>query len=137
MNTKRVLYKVQHPSTNFSEEAYWDGKGGSPAIRFAYQKDRVEYQSGIEFRKVSAMCKRAERCCKAWHIDGSYDTLVEIESSSWAEEIQRDTAKQWRGKWEMHHYMIYLDSVGCFEVIAESWAALPEEPIPDFKTGNR
>jgi hypothetical protein len=28
----------------------------------------------------------------------------------------------------MHHFMIYLDSAGCFEVIAESWEVLPEEP---------
>ena len=27
----------------------------------------------------------------------------------------------------MHHYMIYLDSAGCFEFIAESWEAIQDE----------
>ena len=127
MNTKKPLHTVSVPSTDFSIEAYWDGKGSLPAIRFGYQNDGVQYRSGIAFSRVSAFRKRAERCCNAWHIEGAYDTLVEVEESSWAEEIRADTNEQWRNKWPMHHYMIYLDSVGCFEVIAESWSALPDE----------
>jgi len=99
----------------------------SPAIRFSYKKDGVEYRTGIAFSRVLAFRKRAERCCKAWHIEGAYDTLVEVENSSWVEEMRADTNEQWRNKWAMHHYLIYLDSVGCFEAIAESWSALPDE----------
>jgi hypothetical protein len=50
-----------------------------------------------------------------------------VEGSEWLEEIQSDTEKIWKNKWKMNHYMIYLDSAGCFEIIAESWAALPEQ----------
>jgi hypothetical protein len=70
------------------------------------------------------MRKRAERCCTAWHIEGAYDTLVEVVDSRWVEEMRVDTAEPFRDKWATHHYMIYLDSVGCFEIIAESWTAL-------------
>jgi hypothetical protein len=119
-----------YSSTSFIAEAYWDGKGLSPAIRFSYEKDGVEYQSGIEFRCVLAMRKRAERCCTGWHIEGAYDILVEVESSPWVQEMRADTKRQWRDKWETHHYMIYFDGVGCFEAIAESWAALPEHAVP-------
>jgi hypothetical protein len=83
-------------------------------------KDGAEHQGGIEFYWVTAMRKRNERCCKVWHIDGVFDTLMEIEDSPWADEIRSDTQELWRDKWAMHHYMIYLDSVGCFEVIADS-----------------
>jgi hypothetical protein len=127
MNSKKKLYTIAVPSTDFITEAYWDGKEASPAIRFGYEKDGIERWSGIEFRRVLAMRKRAERCCTAWHIEGAYDTLVEVEGSSWVQEVRADMNAQWRDKWETHHYMIYLDSVGCFEVIAGSWAALPEE----------
>jgi hypothetical protein len=123
MNSKRSLHKVPVPSTSFTTEAYFDGKGVSPAIRFAYEKEGMEHQGGIKFNKVLAMRTRAERCCKAWHIEGAYDILVEIEGSPWVGEMRADTVEQWRNKWEMHHYMIYLDSAGCFEVIAESWAS--------------
>lgn len=127
MNTKKPLHTVPVASTDFVTEAYWDGKGMSPAIRFSYKKDDAEYRTGIAFSRVLAFRKRAERCCKAWHIEGAYDTLVEVEDSSWVEEMRADTNEHWRNKWAMHHYMIYLDSVGCFEAIAESWRALPDE----------
>ncbi len=126
MNFKKPLHVVPVASTGFIIEAYWDGRGIAPAIRFGYERDGIEYLSGIEFRRVLAMRKRAERCSKAWHIESAYDTLVEIESSEWLTEILADTSGLWRNKWEIHHYMIYLDSVGCFEVLAESWAPLPE-----------
>jgi len=124
MTSKKPLQAVPVPSTSFTTEAYFDGQGSLPAIRFGYQKDGVKHQGGIEFSKVLAVRTRAERCCKSWHIDGAYDMLVEVEGSSWVEEVRADTTEQWRNKWETHHYMIYLDSAGCFEIIAESWAAL-------------
>jgi hypothetical protein len=86
-------------------------------------------RGGIEFKTVSATRTRAERCCKAdRHIAGAYDALVEVEGSDWLKEILADTDKDWRHKWELHHYMIYLDSAGCFELIAESFHVLPTEP---------
>lgn len=130
MSSKTPLHTIAVPSTGFVTPAYWDGKGASPAIRFGYDKNGIEYQAGIEFRRVLTMRKRAERCCTTWHIEGSYDTLVEVEDSPWVQEVRADTNAQWRDKWEMHHYLIYLDSAGCFEAIAESWATLPEEAIP-------
>jgi hypothetical protein len=82
------------------------------------------------------MRKRAERCCTAWNIEGAYDTLVEVEDSPWVVEMRADTQERWRDHWAMHHYMIYLDGVGCFEVIADSWAALAEEAVcPDRASG--
>jgi hypothetical protein len=124
MSSNKPLHTVPVPSTSFTTEAYFDGHGITPSIRFGYEKDGATHQGGIKFKGVMAVRTRAESCCKAWHIEGAYDTLVEIESSPWVDEVRADTQEMWRNKWEMHHYMIYLDSVGCFEVIAESWAAL-------------
>jgi hypothetical protein len=124
--SKKPLYKLPVSSTDFTTEAYFDGKGISPAIRYGYQRDAAVRRAGICFTKVLATRTRAERSCTAWHIDGAYDTLVEVENSSWVEEMRADAQEMWRNKWETHHYMIYLDSVGCFEVIAESWATIPE-----------
>ena|SRR5579862_7119218 len=118
MNSKKALHTVLVPSTSFTTEAYWDGQGAEPAIRFGYPKDGSEIQGGIKFRNVCAMQKRAERCCTEWHIRDVYDTLVEIEDSDWVKEVRADMDERWRNKWETHHYMIYFDSAGCFEVIA-------------------
>ncbi len=128
MNTKVALYTIPVPSTSLTTEAYLDGR--TPAIRFGYREGGVERRGGIKFSGVAAMRKRAERACTAWHVEGAYDTLVEVEGSSWVDEVRADTQEQWRNKWAMHHYMIYLDSAGCFEFIAESWAAIEGEDGP-------
>jgi hypothetical protein len=117
MNSKRPLFHVPVPSTDFATEATMCGS----VLRFGYQRDEVAYRSGIRFNNVLATRTRAERCCRTSHIESVYDTLAEIEGSSWVEEIRADTAERWRNEWETHHYMIYLDSAGCFEVIAASW----------------
>jgi hypothetical protein len=121
MNSKKALHTISAPSTVFTTEAFWDGRGTHPAIRFGYLKDGSEIHDGIKFGNVCAMRKRAERCCTEWHIRDAYDTLVEVEDSDWVKEVRADMAERWRNKWDMHHYMIYLDSAGCFEVIAASW----------------
>lgn len=99
-------------------------------IHFKFYRDGILYKNGIEFRRIAATRIRSERCCTAWHIEGIHDTLTEVGFSQWVEEIRSDTQKLWRDKWEMHHYMIYLDSAGCFEVIAESWQSLTDEVSP-------
>jgi len=124
MNSKIPLHKVAVPSTRFTVEPYLDDSGAFPTIRFGYTKEGIKHQDGIEFREVCATRTRAERCCTPWHINGAYDTLVEVEGPPWVGEVRADMEPHWRDRWELHHYMIYLDSVGCYEVIAASWAAL-------------
>jgi hypothetical protein len=125
MNTKKPLYTVPVPSTSFTTQACIDKLKGT-WIRFRYVRDGVEYCSGISFGGVLTFRHRTERACQEWHIEGAYDTLVEVENSPWVEKMRAQTPERWRHEWEMHHYLIYLDG-GCFEFIADSWAALPEE----------
>ena len=130
MNKKNFLYTIPAPSTEFTTEAYLDCSGGCTVIRFGYEDGTVEKQCGIDFRQASAFRKRGERYCSAWHIEGAYDTLVEIENSSWVVELIQDVPEPYRGKWKPRHFMIYLDSVGCFEVLAQSWEVLVEQSEP-------
>ena len=57
----------------------------------------------------------------------TYDNLVEVKDSEWVKELKENTSEMFRSTWDMHHYMIFLDSSGCYEVVAQSWEALPEE----------
>lgn len=127
---KKPLYQVPCPSTAFEGTAamYAD------LLSFRYYKDEVLHWGGIRFRRVAATRTRAERSCTPWHIDVAYDTLVEVIDSPWVEKIQADTTALWRDKWGMHHYMIYLDSAGCFEIVAESWERAADEPVTPFST---
>src|SRR5208282_2137709 len=117
MSSKIPLYKVPVPSTAFTTEAYFEDKGPRPAVCFTYKSNGEEQEGQISFSRVAAMRTRAARCCTPWHIEGAYDTLVEVEDSAWVKEVRADTQPLWKDKWPMHHYMIYLDSAGCFEVI--------------------
>ena len=127
MNGKSQLYKIPVPSTSFLTDAALCSWKGPLTLLFEYDRDGATCRSGIRFKRVLATRTRSERCCTEWHIEGAYDTLVEIGSSLWIDELQNDIPVRWKDEQEMHHYMIYLDSAGCFEVIAESWESLPEE----------
>jgi hypothetical protein len=122
MNSKKLLYQMPVPSTEFDKDASLCGD----ILCFQYYRNGILHRNGIKFNRVTATRTRAERCCTEWHIEGAYDTLAEVEVSSWLKEILSDTEDQWRSKWEMHHYIIYLDSAGCFEVVAESWQLADE-----------
>ena len=63
------------------------------------------------------------------HIEGAYDTVVEIEDSGWVSELLVAEPRETWGRWVIRHFMIFIDSAGCFEVAAESWSLLPEELI--------
>jgi hypothetical protein len=127
MNTQKAIYTVPVCSTGFTKEAFLDCSGISPTLRYAYETGAGECSSGIVFKQVSAFRKRSERLSRVWHMDKAYDTLVEIEKSSWVAELANDVPEPYRADWKPHHYMIYLDSVGCFEFLAQSWEVLAED----------
>jgi hypothetical protein len=95
-------------------------------IRYEFFRDGEWYRSGLRFNGVAATRTRVERCSTEWHLD-AYDTLVEVEDSDWVKEIRADTTPRYRDRWQMHHYMIYMDGDGAFEFIADGWEVLPEE----------
>jgi hypothetical protein len=90
--------------------------------------DGHERSVGVLFVKPRAFRKRAEIYCNAWHVDQSYDTVCEVKDSNWVAELRAEAAPEWRDFWIMRHFMIYVDSYGCLEVVAES-VELKEESV--------
>lgn len=121
MDEQRVVFSIEVPSTELASEACLDGCGEQISIRYSYEMNGSLINAKIRFFRVQAVRTRCEPCCKPWHIE-AYDVLTEVENSSWVEELRDDMPEHIRKNWQPHHYMIYMDSVGCFEVIAESWA---------------
>lgn len=120
------LGEIPLPSTEI-ENTTFEHDGGSARVCFTYYRRGEVVVAGIEFSQVRAFRHRAESHCTEWHIDDVYDTLVEIESSEWVAELVGDMSPDMRDLFEMHHYMIYFDSSGCYEVVAAAWRFLPEE----------
>lgn len=82
-------------------------------------------QRGIRFLGVRAFQFRGEVECTAWQITDIYNRMAEVEDSSWLTELLQTAAARNAG-WAMHHYMLYREDIGCFEVAAASWSWMPE-----------
>lgn len=78
--------------------------------------------SAVVFKTPRAYRQRAETYCTAWHVQDTFDTICEVVDSEWVEELRRDAVPEWRDKWALRHFMIFLDGFGCLEVAAESAA---------------
>lgn len=121
---KHALYELPVPSTEL--------ESGGPylcadTLRYEYFRGDELVRSGLRFAKISAIRRRSERTSTPAHIEGNYDTLVEVDNSQWLAEVLAESSAAWRQDLsKQHHYMIYLDGLGCLEVLAESWIALPE-----------
>lgn len=124
---KRALANLPAPSTSFESDPTftYPTEGGGAELRYEFERDGVLVRAGISFEKVRAFRFRAESHCTLWHVEGAYDTLVEVAQSAWVNELRTSEPKFTGGRWEMRHYMIYVDSGGAFEVVAASWSWLP------------
>ena len=118
-------YMLPEPSSS-SESGVRMEFCGDLNLYFDYDKDGVMFNHGLSFKKVRFHKYTAESHCPAWKIEKSYDNLVEVVDSTDVKTLNESTVEDKRGSWVLNHYMIYFDSVGCYEVIAESWKALPE-----------
>lgn len=126
---KVSLGQIPTASTSITSDVVAVHEGGSLTLRFEFDRDGVLVRSGVVFAKVRAHRWRAESHCTAWHIEGAYDTVVEVEDSGWVTELLMAEPRETWGRWVIRHFMIFIDSAGCFEVAAESWSLLPEELI--------
>lgn len=121
---KRALYEIPICSTSFTQEASVDFKSDPVVIKYAYRINDIETIKGIGFYRVYAFRTKSELCCSPWDIEGAYDTLNLIEDSNWISELKSGISDRFKSDWNPNHYLIYLDSVGSFEFIAESWVLL-------------
>jgi hypothetical protein len=117
------------PSTSFTSDVVLEAPGGSVTLSFEFRRGTERYRGGVRFDKVRAYRFRAEGHCTAWHVEGAYDTIAEVTGSDWVGELAAAEPAQTWGSWETRHFMIYIDSAGCYEVAAQSWSLVPEERI--------
>lgn len=129
MGEKVPLGELPTPSTAITSEPVLEADGFAAILRFEFDRDGRIYRSGVRFERPRAYRFRAESHCTAWHIEGVFDTIAEFEESDWVAELTAATSAESRTLWEMHHFMIYIDSAGCFEVVASAWSLLPEERV--------
>ncbi len=129
MAEKVPLGELPGPSTAMTSDPVFEADGGAATLQLEFDRDGMIYRSGVRFERPRAYRVRAEGHCSEWHIDGVYDTIAELKESDWVAELIADTPAESWALWEMRHFMIYIDSAGCFEVVGSAWSLLPEERV--------
>jgi hypothetical protein len=121
------LTELPIPSTDLDRDPTFEYRGGAAYLRMVFWRDGEVSSGGLRFGQVRAFRHRAEGHSTKWHIDEVYDTLVEVEGSEWVAELRRAQKSSWPP--EIHHYMIYIDSAGSYEIAALDWEWLPEQVV--------
>ena len=129
MISKRQLGELPTPSTAIISGVSVVGDGGSVTLRFEFDRDGDIFKSGVTFARVRATQWRAESHCTRWHIEGAYDTVVEVEVSPWVAELEASQSSSPRTPWVMKHFMLFIDSEGCFEFVAESFELIEPQLV--------
>ena len=120
MPSLKEVYRLPVGSSRFHDAEYWDD-----TLYYDFVRAGARTCGRIRFERVPAYHFRAERCMQIWQYDAA-DVLVEVEDSEWLREIRAETDPHTREPEMMHHYAVYLESIGTWEIIAASWQALPE-----------
>jgi len=119
-------FLLHEPSSSSESGVFMEFDGGTIKLFFDYDKEGLLYTSCLQFNRVRSHKFTNEVHCPAWKIETSYDNLVKIvdssDSKSLSVEIEQDNSLSW----DINHFMIYFDSVGCYEVFCESWEVLEE-----------
>lgn len=126
MQQKVALGEITAVSTAITDGPWLQTGDGGLTLRYEFDRDELLYHGGVAFHGVRAFRKRAESLCTPWHIEGAYDTVAEVRDSEWVAELSAVRPDQ-AARFPMTHYMLYLDSYGCLEVVAAQWSLLPDD----------
>jgi hypothetical protein len=118
---KVPLAELPWPSTESTAGVVLRQVGGALSLTFQAAGDGARQRVEISFGGVRAHAHRSEGVSTAWHVTDSYDTLVEVSGSAWLEEIEGLDRQRGHLREPLHHFMIYVDSDGAYEVIARDW----------------
>jgi len=91
--------------------------------------DEYEPRSRLELRflGVQAYTFTADALCTLDHVE-AIDKVLEVESSGWGAELAAHRIST--GQPALHHYRVYLDGAGAYDVLAEAF--LPDGVAPAF-----
>ncbi len=119
-----ALADIMRGSQSLFPEVGLAKAGADTLVTYIRETELQSCEAGIRFFRARAFRFRAEAHCTVWHSRDAYNELVEIVDSEWVAELYRPNHP-----WEMHHYMVYIEDSGCYEVVSESWDWLPEVAI--------
>lgn len=129
MNKKIRRFKLPGSSFNCVSDATIQVLGAVIILRFDYFKIKSDaYRSAILFEDAITYRYRSQNCCTIWHIEDANDCVVEVTESEWLVQQISEMHVRHRDSVSAKHFLIWLDSFGCFEALADSFHVLDEQP---------
>lgn len=120
MMQKRKVLELPFASTAVIRGPVLSTEGEDLLLSMEFDDEGKTRSACLRFVKQRAFRKRSETYCTAWHVTDTFDTVCEVQGSDWVQELRSASVPEWRDQWVMRHFMIYVDSFGCIEVVAES-----------------
>jgi hypothetical protein len=120
MTQKLKVLELPSASTAAIGDAELRTDGGDLLLLLDFEDSGQRRSARLRFVKQRAFRKRSEAYCTSWHVKDTFDTVCEVIESDWVQELRSAAQPQWRDRWVMRHFIIYVDSFGCLEVVAES-----------------
>lgn len=118
---KTQMFALPFPSSAVMQgPALVDDERGLTVSITCADDDGRPRSSSVVFKNPRAYRRREETYCTAWHVQDTFDTICEVIDSEWVDELRGDAVPEWRDRWVLRHFMIFLDGFGCLEVISES-----------------
>lgn len=129
-NTKRAIGPLSAGLSAYTDDVAFTDFGGDAELKFSYERDGSLHAGALRFHHVRAYRFRNEHYCTVWHIEGAYDTLVEVEQSDWIDELVATEQGGWA--WRVRHFLIFIDGAGAYEIAAADHESLPKQgPSPE------
>lgn len=122
MKQKREILELPFASTAILRGPVLSTDGGDLLLAMDFDDEGATRSARLRFVKQRAFRMRSETYCTAWHVTATFDTVCEVQESDWVLELRSASIPHWRDRWVMRHFIIFVDSFGCLEVVAESVA---------------
>jgi hypothetical protein len=109
-----TIWRLPHKSQEFEEGPRVRLEPGQLTIAYDYEAGDGTYKwEEMFFAGVAAFAFTRPEYCDEGQI-GAYDKLEEVADSNWRRAFPGLAD-------EIHHYRIYLEDAGCYEVLASSF----------------
>ncbi len=113
MNAEPV-WTLPHKSQEFNEGPRIRHEMDRLTIAYDFETEDGSYQwEELSFSGVAAIAFTGAAYCTEDQV-GAYDKLVEVTDRHWARTLEGMPQ-------DVHHYRIYFDDAGCYEVLARAF----------------
>lgn len=119
MTVKLKVLELPVASTAITDSPVLRTAGSDLLLSMNFDDEGHIRATTLRFVKQRAFRKRSEIYCTGWHVTDAYDTVCEVAKSEWVQELRAASSAASSAVWVMRHFIIYVDSFGCLEVVAE------------------